>query len=165
MTPTGLAARRMCAVVAHDHMRQDAQGAIHAFFDGLYNLRPFYKPEVHTMALRDGSMWSSTPTDSEDRGASRRADVRREASPLESSTPTGGCAATEGCGFRCGGGQKNGTPAACRGLCVPCGFVCLRIGYHKSGKQSMESFSGSCQRFLYCRRYWAGVKPVVSRKL
>ncbi len=34
------------------------------------------------MALRDGSMWSSTPTGSEDRGASRLAAVRREASSL-----------------------------------------------------------------------------------
>ena len=65
-------------------MRQHTHCDNPTVFDGLYNLRPFYKPEVHTMALRDGSMWSSTPTDSEDRGASRRADVRREASPLES---------------------------------------------------------------------------------
>ena len=50
------------------------------------------------MALSDGSMWSSTPTDSEDRGASRRVDVRRVASPLgvilrdsSSSATTDGC--------------------------------------------------------------------------
>ena len=107
---------------------------------GLYNLRPISEKErAHN-------------------GASRRVDevILRDSS---SSTPTGRVRSS------LWGRAKKGTPAACRGLCVPCGFVCLRIGYHKSGKQSMESFSGACQRFLYSRRYWAGVKPVVSRKL
>ena len=39
MTPKGLAARRTCVVVAHDHMRQNVQGAIRArIFDSMQNL-------------------------------------------------------------------------------------------------------------------------------
>ena len=34
------------------------------------------------MALRDWPLWSAATTDSEDRGAARRVDVRRVASPL-----------------------------------------------------------------------------------
>ena len=44
---------------------------------------------VPTRALRDGLMWSSAPTDSEDRGAARWVDERRAASPLGVIDPYG----------------------------------------------------------------------------
>ena len=44
-------------VVAHDHMRQHVSACgMRVVHNGLYSLRPLYKPEVPTIALRDGPM-------------------------------------------------------------------------------------------------------------
>ena len=55
--------RGVLVVVAHDHMRQNADiFDLRTFFDGQQNLRPFQKPGVPGMALRDWPMWSSATT-------------------------------------------------------------------------------------------------------